>query len=148
MGQPASQATDRQVDRAIDTLVRIAARELHQPLAVKHPPGALGQGLQQREFAPAQDHLGAIGREQAALPRQQPPPGKTQFGNSLPPQLLLPAQQRADARDQFARVERLWQGVVGAPLPAGCPVGCGSCGQYRAGLYPDGINADIPAIRR
>src|SRR5919204_2491975 len=108
-------ARDVHVDRAVEGLELLALHEVHQRLAREDASGALGERHEEIELE----------RREAALRAVEPHAARVAI--DLQPAVAQHArlrraigapQERLQAGEQLARLERLWQIVVGADLEA------------------------------
>jgi hypothetical protein len=101
------------VDRAVKCLGRLAAQDVHELLARQHAPGAFGQRKQQVELVRGQCARLAVDAHQPRAAVDGEPAEAQLVAGRL---RAAPAQQGAHAGQQFARLERLRQVIVGADL--------------------------------
>lgn len=121
------QAAQLNVDGAVERHGGAPTRPVQQLVAVQHPLRMRQEHHQQVELGTGQLHRLALGIGQVARTGVQRPAGKgVEPGGDLPRQVSVvrAAQYRARPGDQFARVKRLGQVVVGAQLDADDSVHC------------------------
>ena len=127
VAQPPPQAADLHVDAAVQRVGLLALGHLDQLVAVEH-------AVRMGEEDPQQPVLGAADRRDHARGRHQVPVGRVEhpvakadlalvLGAQVGRQAARAAQDDLDARQQFARAERLGQVVVGAHLQADDAIG-------------------------
>src|SRR6185312_16414437 len=117
--QLATQPAELNVDGPVERSRAAATRPIQKLLAIEHPLWMLEQCHQQVEFAPGQVDQIALGVVERARVGIQPPPGeRIHVGSRIryPVGITRSPQDGADARQQFARIERFWKVIVCAYL--------------------------------
>src|SRR5216683_1086992 len=107
-----AQAADLHVDGAIQRIGLPSARPVHQLLARQHAVGPREKTAEQVELGAGQRQFAAVGMRDVTFVEIDAERRVDQEAPALDRRRLGAAQDGADARHQFARVEGLWQIIV------------------------------------
>src|SRR2546430_7226808 len=131
-----AQPADLHIDRAIERIGLPAARPVHQLLAREHTVGPREKAPEQIELGAGQRKFAAVGVRDMALVEIDAEGRVDQKAAAVDRRRFGSAQDRANARRQFARIERFWQIIVRAHLEADDAVDILALGRQHQDRHP------------